>query len=430
MKDSKYILLLFLLSFGQVFAQKSDVHKLINQHRYKEALSFLNKENETTESLRLKALSYEKLFDYSNAIISYKKIVDTNPSDLDALINLAEAYDAAGNDNNALKNWITIQKLEPENPYFQLRLTQAYYKAGLWNETISSGNKVLSKDSISTIIRWIGDAYRNKNDIVNANYYYTKAIEKNPSDYRSLARLSDYFYSLGEQGYDTLYNVTNKYLTEIDSTQTTIGQFNGMALYGQGKFPEAIDRFAKNIALGDSSYTTLYYLGMSNFGYNHFYQAKKWLEKAYEINNKDMALGFYYASALIETKDNKKGLSIMSKILDRIEKIEDLKSKALKNMAVGYSQSGDLKNALSYYQKVYSIDKSDVTILYDIARMFDNAKDYNNALMYYQRLMKTRPEQKPNVDPSKKTMKDYLYENVSARIEVLKKEKFFKGESK
>ena len=120
----------------------------------------------------------------------------------------------------------------------------------------------------------------------------------------------------------------------------------------------------------------------------------------------------------------------MSKILDRIEKIEDLKSKALKNMAVGYSQSGDLKNALSYYQKVYSIDKSDVTILYDIARMFDNAKDYNNALMYYQRLMKTRPEQKPNVDPSKKTMKDYLYENVSARIEVLKKEKFFKGESK
>ena len=408
------------------------MQKLINQHRYNEALLLLNKEKESIDNLRLKAFSYEKLFDYNNAILSYQKIVDTNPKDLDALINLAEANDAAGNDNGALNNWINIQKLEPENPYFQLRLTQAYYKAGKWDETISSGNKVLSKDSISTIIRWIGDAYRNKNEIIDANYYYTKALEKNPSDYRSLARLSDFFYSLEKQGYDTLYYVTNKYLTEIDSTQTAIGQFNGIALYGQGKFTEAIDRFSKNIALDDSSYITLYYMGMSNFGHSHFYQAKKWLGKAYDISAKDISLGFYYASALIQTKDNKKGLAIMTKVLDRIEKMEELKYKGLQNMAVGYSQSGDLKSALNYYQKVYAMDKSEVTILHDIARMFDNAKDYNNALIYYERFLKTRPENKQPDNSGKKTvsLRDFLYDSALDRLEELKKEQFFKGKSK
>lgn len=436
MKDLKFILLFFLLSFGQVFAQKSNVQKLINQHRYNEVLLLLNNEKETIEPLRLKALSYEKLFDYGNAIQFYQKIVDTNPSDIDALINLAEVNEVSGNDKSALENWIKIQKLQPDNQYFQLRLTQAYYKAGAWDGTIDAANKVLNKDSVPTVIRWVGDAYRNKNDIVQANYYYGKALEKNPSDYKSLARLSDYFYNLDKLGYDTLEVITNKYLTKIDSNQTVIGQYNGMALYGLGKFEQAIDRFSKNIALGDSSYTTLFYMGMSSFVHGHYYQANKWLGKAYEINAKDISLGFYYGSSLIRTNENKKGIEVLNKVMERIQKMDELKGKIYEIMATGYNQSGNLKSALSYYQKVYAEDKSQNSILYDIAVMFDKAKDYDNALGYYQRFVKTQPAVKvkevTSSDSKTKTVRleDIFYERAATRIDELKKEQFFKGNNK
>src|SRR5690606_20273043 len=111
-----------------------------------------------------------------------------------------------------LKYWIKTDSLSPENLFFQTKKAIAYYRNGNWQETIESTQTVFQSDSIPLLLRMTGDAFQNIHEPIWANYFYTKAYEKNPSDHLSLSRICEYFYAMEEDGYDTVAVMTEKYL--------------------------------------------------------------------------------------------------------------------------------------------------------------------------------------------------------------------------
>ncbi len=55
------------------------------------------------------------------------------------------------------------------------------------------------------------------------------------------------------------------------------------------------------MTLGDSTYTTTYFLGMSFFAMKRYYEAIRWLALAYEqAPQPDVNLLYYYGTALSE----------------------------------------------------------------------------------------------------------------------------------
>lgn len=437
MKHKRSIFLLLLFFSLDIMAQKSDIAKLLEQFRYREALQLLQNQPENADNLRLKAVCYEKLYDFVNATQAYRQVLALHPNDLNTTIALAEVTAQSGDANTSLNYWIDATRISPNNLHLKIKRTQAFYRAAKWTETIESANEVFREDSVPTLLRWVGDAYKSQRDVILANDYYSEALRKNPSDYLALGKLCDYYYSLEEKGYDTLKIMTDKYLKEVDSTQTLIGQFNGMALYSKGEFSKAVDRLSQNVALGDSSYTTLYFLGMSCFAQNHYYRSADWLGKAYELNNKDINLLYYYATSLVKTKNPKLGLTLLDKALDRIAKMEELKLRTYSAIAEGYEKLREYKNAINTYQKLYSLNPDDKQILFQIGRAYEEQKDGKNAIAYYERFLKTAPKDKKYDEASFENLKktgmslmDYNYRNVYMRLEELKKEQFFRGQQK
>lgn len=375
-----------------VSAQTLTAHDFMQQYRYREAIEWLETQPETAENLLLKAESHERLYNHTDALPVYERLLLNNPDDVALLISAAECASQAGDTESALKYWIKADSLSPENLFFQTKKAIAYYRNGNWQETIESTQTVFQSDSIPLLLRMTGDAFQNIHEPIWANYFYTKAYEKNPSDHLSLSRICEYFYAMEEDGYDTVAVMTEKYLNEINPNQKTIGQLNGMANYSSGRFDKAIDRLKAIVEIGDSSYTTTYFLGMSNYAKGWYYEAVKWLGKAYDLNRNDVNMFYYYGTALGRTKNRERAVEILQEGMDKIDKMSGMLPDFDISIAEAYQNTNDHAKAIQYYFSAYKRQPDRHDLLYSIAHAYDTAKDYKNAITTYERFLKTAPK--------------------------------------
>lgn len=419
-----------------VSAQTPKAQDLMQQFRYKEAIEWLEDQPETIDNLLLKAESYEKLYNFTDALAVYQQLLQVNPDDIDLIISTAECASQAGNTEQSLQYWIKADSLSPDNLFLQTKKAMAYYRNGNWKETIVSSLNIFQTDSIPLLLRMTGDAFQNMGDPIWANYYYTKAYEKNPSDYIALNRICEYFYAMEEDGYDTVVVMTEKYLNEINPNQLSIGQMNGMANYSSGNFDKAIDRLKANVELGDSSYTTTYFLGMSNYGKSWYFEAVKWLDVAYERNqkNKDVNMYYYYGTALGRVKNVKKSVEVLQQGIDMIDEMSEKLYGFDISMAETYQQANNPK-AIEYYLSAYKRQPDMHNLLYSIAQAYDTMNNYKNAINYYERFLKTAPK---DIDVAsfalaegqKMDMKNFYYIVSFRRVQELKEKLFMQSGKK
>lgn len=373
-----------------VSAQTLTAHDLMEQFRYKEAIEWLENQPETTENLLLQAESHEKLYNFTDALTVYQQLLQLNPDDIALIVSTAECASQAGDTESALNYWIKADSLSPGNLFFQTRKAMAYYRNGNWQETIESAQTVFQSDSIPLLLRMTGDAFLYTSNADSAIWFYVKSIEKNPSDHLAVSKLGNVYHAA--QFYEAAISITDKYLTEINPNQTTIGQLNGMANYSIGEFDKAIERLEANVELGDSSYTTTYFLGMSHYAKNWYYEAVKWLDMAYERNSKDVNIYYYYGTALARTKKRDKAVEVLQEGMAMIDKMSEMLPDFDKSMAEAYLQTNNHLKAIEYYLSAYKRQPDQHDLLYNIANAYDQAKDYKNALAAYERFLKTAPK--------------------------------------
>lgn len=392
----KYKALLFFVCLVQSFfayTQTDKASELMMQFRYREALEVLENVPETIESQSQKAECHQKLYDYAAAMRIYETLSQTDSDNLSFAIAAAECASQWGDADLSLKYWLKACDISPDNLFLETKKTMAFYRVGEWKKTIENIDAVLAKDSVPLLLRMAGDAYLNLQDPVMANYFFTKAIDKNPSDYIALSRICEFYYGLGDIGYDTVVVMTDKYLKNINENQKTIGQFNGMANYSLGNYKKSIERLNKNLELGDSTYTTVYFLGMSYYGSKLYFDAAKWLEKAYNIKkDRDINLLFYYGSALARTYDRKRGIEVLLEGVDKINKLNDMLFDFDMSLADAYLRSNAPSQAITYYNSALKRRPKTSPILYNIAHAYERMNDYENALSYYRQFLKTAPK--------------------------------------
>lgn len=425
------LILLLLLSITPLsVAQTNEVQSAMDSFRYKEALTLLEKEPETLENLKLKASVYEKLYNYPAALSIYNQLIEQHPNDVNLAIAMAECASQAGKTQQSLRGWISADSISPNNLFIQTKKAMAYYRNSNWTETIEASKSVFRTDSVSLLLRMVGDAYLNKDDADSAIWFYAKAIEKNPADYVAVSKLGNVYYAA--KFYEAAINITGKYLTEIDSNQTVIGQLNGMAYYSNGQFDEAIERLSANVELGDSTYTTTYFLGMSNYGKAWYYEAAKWLGKAYDQNPSDPSLLYYYGTALGRVKKREQAVGILQEGIDKINQMSEMLFGFDVSMAEAYENTNAHAKAIEYYSSAYKRKPDQHNILYNIARAYDAMKDYKNAIVAYERYLKTAPQEMDIAalalsEEKKLNLKTYFYISSYNRIKELQEKMFMQS---
>ncbi len=435
MKTKLHVAAVFCTFFVFASAQQQTVEEYMKEFRYKEAIQWLDTREERAETLRLKAQCFEKLYDYQSAAAVYEKLLLQTPNDANLLIDAAECASRAGDTDASLKYWIRASELMPENLFIRIQKTLACYKAGQWSQTIENADTVFKTDSIPLLLRIVGESYMYKEEPALANYFYTRALEKNPSDYRSLEHICNYYYALGEIGYDTVITMTDNYLTTVNENRKSIGRLNAMANYSAGNYKKAIARLVKNIELGDSTYTTCYFLGMSYYASKLYFDAVKWLEKAFNRNDEDINLCYYYGSCLAKTYDRRKGIEILEKGIDKINGIQKMLPDFYTEMAEAHIRQKEYLQGIEKYKTAYGLDKQPVS-LFEIANVYEMIQDDKNAIAYFERFLKTMPkdlkiEELAKIDNNKNlSANEYRYAFASMRLRELHKKQFMEGASK
>ncbi len=260
MKTSIIILIILASSFSGGYAQPNLVSEAMRSYRYREALALLERAPESVENQLLKAECYQMLYEYTAALDIYESLTGGTHETIEILMAAADCASQAGDHEASLRYWLKASELSPGNLYLQTKKVVAHYRSGDWQGTITAAEEVFRQDSIPMLLRMAGDAHVRLGSGLGL-VYYEEALERDPADHLALRNLSDIYYSL--QIYDSVLVRTERYLEEIDRERTTIGQLNGMAHYSAGNYPEAIERLQNNVILGDSTYTTVYFLEMS-----------------------------------------------------------------------------------------------------------------------------------------------------------------------
>ncbi|WP_298650748.1 tetratricopeptide repeat protein [uncultured Proteiniphilum sp.] len=424
---------LLLLHSGCLLSQSNEVQDALRNYQYNKALGLLDQEPPIRENLLLKATCYEKLYNYTFALGIYKQLVEEYPDDTNVMISMAECASQAGDSRLSLQSWITADSLSPDNLFIQTQKAMAFYRNNNWAETIEQATTVFKTDSVPLLLRMVGDAYLYSSEGDSAIWYYSKAIGKNPGDYLAVNKLGNIY--LGAKFYDAAINLTETYLEKINPGQQLVGQLNGMAHYSAGNYKEATQRLKENVALGDSSYTTCYYLGMSLYAGKLYYEAVSWLEKAYGQNNTDINLLYYYGTALSRTYDRKRGIEVLTEGVEKIEEMNAMLFDFDRSFADAYMRSKNYVKAIEYFQSAYKRNPGIHFLLYNIAYCYDSMNEYKNAITYYERFLKTSPKDRrmeandliEEVDSGKISSAETSYRNASLRIEKLKEELFFQS---
>ncbi|MFN4233490.1 MAG: tetratricopeptide repeat protein [Bacteroidia bacterium] len=127
----------------------------------------------------------EKQLAYDGAIRSYEKVLELNPNNIDAQINLGACYvEASSEPMKGIGLLRTVLEKDSTNIKAHLNLGLFSVKSGQFDKAIERFNKVLTIDpNYIEAYLYIGDVYEQKGDINNAIKHYELYVSavKNPN---------------------------------------------------------------------------------------------------------------------------------------------------------------------------------------------------------------------------------------------------------
>lgn len=137
----------------------------------------------------------EELHQFEEAIVSFKKALEINPEDKDALINLGNCYMSLNDFEQSVKTYHDAIALDPVCVMSHYNLASAHHSAAQvfheeGDDLQAHGHYKLARGEFEAAIRLnanyadayfnLGICYQDEEDDENARLMYTKALELQP----------------------------------------------------------------------------------------------------------------------------------------------------------------------------------------------------------------------------------------------------------
>lgn len=428
-------LLLCILPLWGYAQSEEEIQRLLEQYEYETVIAQFSPEMGDTVLTPLRAKALRAMTRYPEALKEWNSLLQTDSTDTKILIELAECYKLVGRIPKASVCYEKVVGLHPENNYFRQQHIRSLLATDDYEKARDACHAWLDRDSLSALaFKFMGMVYEgmvsseNQDALTNAFMSYNASYRMDSLDAQTVAHIAAIFIN-NEQFQDAV-DVTEKYRL-TDSLNVDVNRQNAKAYCFLKDYPMAIKRYEALKAMGDTSFTTLYYLGVSHYGDNWVYGAYDNLRLAHQKAPKDVNVLYYLGKAASRGSWKEEGVGYLKEAIEIVTLTDSLMEKLYDGLVecYRYSNKSDPYEKIEAMKKLYSYNKK-YTLFYNIAYTYDHQKDYANAVHYYEKFMALVPKDKQVVldsDGNPMPHSDTLYQKARRRVEKIKEEDFFRN---
>ena len=429
------ITLLLLLSLCPMWAKAQSIEEIrqaMDAYDYEMPIAQIAPTSGDTLFTPLRAKALRAMNRNAEALKEWNSLLQADSTNTNVLIELAECYKLVGRTQEATPCYEKAVALHPENTYFRQQHIRTLLATESYEKARNACHAWLDRDSLSaTAFKLMGMAYEgmvsdNPDALTNAFMSYATAYGIDSLDAQTVAHIAAIFNN-NEQFKDAV-DVTEKYRL-TDTLNIDVNRQNAKAYCLLKEYPTAINRYESLKGMGDKSFTTLYYLGISHYADNWMYGAYDNLLLAHKKSPMDVNVLYYLGKSAARTSWKKEGVGYIQEAIEISTPTDSLMSRLYDGLVECYRYVNAPYEKIEAMKKLYSYNKK-YTLFYHIAYTYDRQKDYANAVHYYEKYMALVPKDKQlalDDEGKPKPNVETLYQIAKRRVEKIKAEDFFRN---
>ena len=430
------ILFLLLGTCNTLFAQHTKlIQEAMNNYDYEKAIMLIDKEQPTTELLFQKGKALKSLGRNAEALHTFRQIIAGDSLNQRAFIEAAECCKQSAKYQDALKYYQKAIDIHPDNKYVRIQYISLLCNLQQYEEAFGESSVLAETDSSAVILHLQAQSLEGRTGFLDAALgCYHVIQDKYPDDYLAAAKLGQIYNAM--QFYEYAIEATEKY-READTTNVVVNRQNAQAYCLSGDYPMAIKRYGYLVGQRDSSFHTYYYLGVSYYATEKFYEAHDMLEIARKYDPENVNLLYYLGRACAKTSWKKQGIEYLETAIDLSLPKDSAMTRLYKGLRDCCRLGREPAKAIQAAKDQYKYDKTNHKLLYDIAIDYLFMKDNKNATHYLEVFLKTRPKdtKETAIEINKKgeveVNMEYYYRSAMETLKKLKQkakeEDFFKN---
>ena len=430
-------LITFLLSVFPLlaFAQsETDIRKAMEAYDYETPVTSIAPAMGDSVLTPLRAQALKAMNRHAEALKEWNSLLKEDSTDTKVLIELAECYRQTNRADQASICYGKAVSLQPANKFFRQQQIRTLLAMEEYESARDASHAWLERDTLSAIgYKFLGMAYEgmaiaDPEMLGNAFFAYNAAYRRDSLDAQTVAHIASIFNDNSQ--FAEAVDVTETYRL-TDTLNVDVNRQNAKAYCMLKEYKTAVSRYEALKAMGDRSFTTLYYLGVSQYVDNWPYGARENLLEAHKKNPMDVNVLYYLAKSSARSSWKEEGVAYMNKAFDIVVPTDSMMTRLYDGLLECYRfhTKADPYEKIEVMKEAYPYTKK-YTLFYQIAEIYDYQKDYANAVHYYEKYMTLVPKDKqvalddegnplPNVDT--------LYQKARRRVEKIKVEDFFRN---
>ena len=411
MKKLIIISIFYITFLSSLFSQsaKDEIGTYIQNFQYQKALNILEEMEATKENLEQKAFCYKALGRYKEAIGTLDSLVNNYPAQLQTLVDLATCYDYTGKLQESINCYDTLISRDSANVYFKLQKADLLYRKSDYQHALTI-YKILNEEyDFKNAIKRSAQCFEKMNMIDSAMYYYDLAWSIDSTDNFSAANLIN--LNLKTEYYGNAIRLSDTFV-EKDSTDKQINLLNALSYYMSDLYEEAVPRFLKCHADGDTSVIVNRSLGLCYYSLKESFKAMTFLDVAYRQDTTNNNVLYCLAISCSEMAEPERAITYFHKLLDRTIPPDLTLYLYYRNLASTYGKVKKYEETIDNYMNAinYGNDNQKMNLYYLIGDLYISKLDDKPKALEYFKLYRTSigkylEKEKNNPEPDQEEIK-------------------------
>ena len=426
--------LLCLCPFVAHAQTEEAIRKAMEAYDYETAITSIAPAMGDSVLTPLRAQALKAMNRHAEALKEWNSLLQADSTDTKVLIELAECYRQTNRADQASICYGKAVSLQPDNKFFRQQQIRTLLAMENYEAARDASHAWLERDTLSsTGYKFLGMAYEGMSmsdpEMLGAAFFaYNAAYRRDSLDGQTVALIASIFNN--NEQFAEAVDVTETYRL-TDTLNIDVNRQNAKAYCMLKEYKTAVSRYEALKAMGDRSFTTLYYLGVSQYVDNWPYGARENLLEAHKKNPMDVNVLYYLAKSCARSSWKDEGVAYMNKAFDIVVPTDSMMNRLYDGLLECYRfhTKADPYEKIEVMKEAYSYTKK-YTLFYQIAYIYDHQKDYANAVHYYEKYMALVPKNKQvalDDEGNPVPHVDTMYQKARRRVEKIKVEDFFRN---